>query len=107
MAGATNVTLKQDLFEDVLIPVPGSDLQREIVEHAEWESLADSANGLRSQVERGIDGEKSQEIVELLDQVKRLLQLHAEKKRYISDVWAEEEDAKEENSDQSISASAV
>lgn len=39
MAGATNVTLKQDLFEEVMIPVPSSDVQREIVEHAEWELL--------------------------------------------------------------------
>jgi hypothetical protein len=38
---------------------------RAIVEHAEWEDLAEKANGLRAQVERGIDGEKSQEIVEL------------------------------------------
>jgi hypothetical protein len=89
MAGATNVTLKLDLFEEVLIPKPSSDVQREIVEHAEWERLADNANQLRSQVERGIDGEESQEIVDLLDQVKHLLHLHAEKKRYISDVWAD------------------
>jgi type I restriction enzyme M protein len=91
MAGATNVTLKQDLFEEVRIPRPKPELQREIVEHAEWEGLAESANRLRAQVERGIDGEKSQEIVQLLDQVRRLLHSHAEKKRYISDVWTEEE----------------
>lgn len=90
MAGATNVTLKQDLFEEVLIPVPSPDVQREIVEHAEWELLAENAQQLRSQVEHGIDGQKSQEIVDLLDQVRRLLHLHAEKKRYISDVWSDQ-----------------
>ena len=87
MAGATNVTLKQDLFEDVLIPVPPPDVQREIVEHSTWEALADNAIELRRQVEQGIDGEKAQEIVELLDQVTALLHLHADKKKWISDVW--------------------
>jgi len=87
MAGATNVTLKQDLFGDVLIPVPHPDVQREIVEHAAWEVLADKASELQLQVAQGIDGEKAQEIVELLNQVTGLFHLHAGKKKWISDVW--------------------
>jgi hypothetical protein len=63
-----------------------------------------SANGLRARVDRGIDGEKSQDIVDLLDQVKRLLYLHAENKRYISDVWTERDTAEEESSSYSTSA---
>ena len=89
MAGATNVTLKQDLFENVLIPVPPPEVQREIVEHAAWERLSDSANNIRLQVAQGIDGEKAQEIVDLLDQVTTLLHVHAEKKRWFSDIWPE------------------
>ncbi len=50
MAGATNVTLKQDLFENVLIPVPSQETQKEIVDHAAWEALAEGAVSLRTQV---------------------------------------------------------
>jgi len=88
MAGATNVTLKQDLFENVLIPVPSPEVQKEIVDHAAWEVLAEGANGLRSQVAQGIDGEKAQEIVEMLDQVTALLHLHGADKCRIEDVWS-------------------
>jgi type I restriction enzyme M protein len=91
MAGATNVTLKQDLFENVLIPVPSPKVQKEIVDHAAWEILADGAIGLRSQVAQGIDGEKAEEIVEILDRVTALFRLHAAKKRRIEDVWSEKE----------------
>jgi hypothetical protein len=91
MAGATNVTLKQDLLENVLIPVPSPEVQKEIVDHAAWENLADNTNGLRLQVKQGIDGERAEEIVDLLDQVTALLHMHAEKKRCISDVWPEDE----------------
>jgi len=91
MAGATNVTLKEDLFENVLIPVPSPDVQREIVEHSAWKILSETANDLRSKVAQGIDGEKAQEIVDLLDQATTLLYKHAEKKRWISDIWPEDE----------------
>jgi type I restriction enzyme M protein len=89
MAGATNVTLKQDFFEDVLIPVPEPEVQKEIVDHAAWDLLAQGANDLRLQVAQGIDGEKAQDIVELLDQVAGLLHLHADNKHRIDDVWGE------------------
>ncbi|MBM3149702.1 MAG: methyltransferase domain-containing protein, partial [Chloroflexi bacterium] len=89
MAGATNVTLKQELFKDVLIPVPTEEMQKEIVDHATLEMFADSANRLRAQIAQGIDGEKAQDIVDLLDQVTALLHGHAEKKRRISDIWPE------------------
>jgi type I restriction enzyme M protein len=87
MAGATNVTLKQELFEDVLIPVPDDNAQRDIVEHSAWQMLAIEASDLRRQVEQGIDGDKAEEVVSLLDQVILQLHRHAEQKRTISDVW--------------------
>jgi len=89
MAGATNVTLKQDLFENVLIPVPSPEAQKEIVDHAAWEALAEGAMSLRTQVAQGIDGERADEIVYLLDQATSLLHLHAAKKRTIDDLWRE------------------
>lgn len=89
MAGATNVTLKQDLFEKVLIPVPSQEIQKEIVDHAAWEALAEGVMTLRTQVAQGIDGEKADEIVDLLDQAKSLLHLYATKKRTIDDLWRE------------------
>jgi hypothetical protein len=87
MAGATNVTLRQDLLENVRIPVPTEEIQKEIVDRATWETLVDSADHLRAQVAQGIDGEKAQDIAELLNQVMALLHSHAEKKRGVSDVW--------------------
>lgn len=87
MAGATNVTLKQDLFEEVLIPVPREDIQKEIVEHAAWEALASNAGKLQKQAEEGIDGEKAIEVVDLLQQVSAQLLLHAVQKRSITDIW--------------------
>jgi hypothetical protein len=41
-------------------------------------------------VAQGIDGEKAREIVDLLDQVTTLFHMHAEKKRWISDLWPED-----------------
>jgi len=90
MAGATNVTLKQDLFENVLIPFPSPEVQKEIVDHAAWEALADGTRILRAQVEQGIDGEKADEIVALLSEATSLLSLHAAKKRTIGDLWRED-----------------
>jgi len=87
MAGATNVTLKQDLFEEVIIPVPRPEVQKEIVDHAAWEALAIEATALRSQVSQGIDGEKADEIVELLDKATDLLHRHAAKKRDAGALW--------------------
>lgn len=87
MAGATNVTLKQDLFENILIPVPSLEVQKEIIDHAAWEALADGARVLNAQVEQGIDGEKADEIVALLNEATSLLHLHAAKKRTIDDLW--------------------
>jgi type I restriction enzyme M protein len=87
MAGATNVTLKQDLFEEVLIPVPRPEVQKEIVDHAAWETLAIEATTLRAQVSQGIDGDKADEIVELLDKATDLLHRHAAKKRDAGALW--------------------
>lgn len=87
MAGATNVTLKQDLFEDIRIPLPDEDVQKEIVEHAEWEKLSKNATKLRQQAEQGIDGEKAMEVVELLQQVSLQLLKHAVDKKSIADIW--------------------
>jgi len=95
MAGATNVTLRQDLFENLLIPVPSPEVQKEIVDHAAWEKLTESAKSLRAQVDRGIDGEKAQEIVELLDQVTASLHLHARSKRRVEDLWREKDSVAE------------
>jgi type I restriction enzyme M protein len=89
MAGATNVTLKQDLFEELRIPVPSTDIQREIVDHAAWETLAAEAMSLRSQIERGIDGEKADEIIALLERATDLLHHHAERKHDVGDLWRE------------------
>ncbi len=87
MAGATNVTLKQELLQDVLIPVPDEDTQQEIVEHAAWEVFSENTNRLRSQIAQGIDGERAQDVVDLLDQVTTLLNMYAKKKRRIADIW--------------------
>jgi len=87
MAGATNVTLKQGLFEDIRIPLPDEDVQKEIVEHAEWEKLSKNATKLRQQAEQGIDGEKAMEVVELLQQVSIQLLKHAVDKKSIADIW--------------------
>lgn len=89
MAGATNVTLKQDLFENVTIPVPDSVTQKEIVDHSAWESLAEGAVHLRSQVAQRTNGEKTESIVALLDQATNLIQAHAKNRRSIADVWGE------------------
>ncbi|MGO9138771.1 MAG: N-6 DNA methylase [Syntrophales bacterium] len=90
MAGATNVTLKQDLFENILIPVPSTEIQKEIIDHAAWELLAVEARTLRAQVAQGIDGERADEIVGLLDQATSLLHRHAAKKREVKDLWRED-----------------
>jgi type I restriction enzyme M protein len=87
MAGATNVTLKQDLFEDVDIPVPKEAVQKEIVEHAAWEALAFNATQLRKQAQEGIDGEKAIDVVDLLDRVSSSLLRHAGRKKSIEDIW--------------------
>lgn len=87
MAGATNVTLKQDLFEKILIPVPTPEFQREIVEYAAWEALAEQADALKAQLARGIDGEKADEIVRLLDQAVSMLHQHAAQKCRVADLW--------------------
>jgi len=87
MAGATNVTLKQDLFEKILIPVPTPEVQREIVEYAAWEALAEQADALKAQLARGIDGEKADEIVRLLDQAVSMLHQHAAQKCRVADLW--------------------
>lgn len=89
MAGATNVTLKQDLFEKILIPVPKPQAQKEIVEHAAWEALAERADALKAQLSHGIDGERADEIVRLLDQAVSMLHQHAAQKRRIADLWRE------------------
>jgi hypothetical protein len=89
MAGATNVTLKQDLFEKILIPVPKPQAQKEIVEHAAWEALAERADALKAQLSHGIDGGKADEIVRLLDQAVSMLHQHAAQKRRIADLWRE------------------
>lgn len=92
MAGATNVTLKQDLFEKVMVPVPDSVTQKDIVDHSAWESLAEGAVHLRSQVAQRTNGKKARSIVALLDQATNLIQAHAKNRRSIADVWGETED---------------
>jgi len=89
MAGATNVTLKQDLFEKILIPVPKPEVQKEIVEHAAWEALAEQAEALKAELARGIDGEMADEIVRLLEQAVSMLIQHADQKRRVADLWRE------------------
>ena len=74
-----------DSARDILVgKVPDPKSQ---VEHAAWEVFAENTNRLRSQIAQGIDGERVQDVVDLLDQVTTLLNMYARKKRRVSDIW--------------------
>lgn len=89
MAGATNVTLKNELLKDVLVPKPSLEVQQEIVDQDAWEQLEKRAGEFRARVEQVSHDGKTHELISLLDKMTSLINRSTVKTNWLDVLWDE------------------